>query len=91
MEFHVENDFRELNQSVAFIRKWNIGAEVVAPKLLILRPSFRLGANQGYIAAGTGFDFRFLKLEFATYAEEAGVFSRQRENRRIALNLSFGF
>lgn len=90
-EFHVENDFRELNQSVAFIRKWNIGAEVVAPKLLILRPSFRLGANQGYIAAGTSFDFRFLKLEFATYAEEAGVFSRQRENRRIALNLSFGF
>ncbi len=90
-EFHVANDFRELNQGVDFIKKWNVGAEAVAPKLWFFRPSVRIGANQGYLAAGTTLDFKAVKFEFATYGEEAGAVSRQKELRRLAFNLSFGF
>lgn len=91
-EFHFANDFRELNQSSGFMRKWNIGAEAFAPLLWgFFRPSVRIGGNQGYIAGGASLDFKYAKLEFATYGEEAGVASSQKQLRRIATNLSFGF
>lgn len=91
-QFHVANDFRELNQSNNFLNKWNIGAEVVAPRLWgFFTPSARIGGHQAYISAGAGLDFKYAKLEFATYGEEAGKFSHSKQLRRIAGNLSFGF
>lgn len=90
-EFHVANDFRELNQDSAFMKKWHIGAEAFAPKLGFFRPSFRIGGNQGYIGGGTTLDFKYAKLEFATYGEEAGVATSNKQLRRLAVNLSFGF
>lgn len=90
-EFHVANDFRELNQDTAFMKKWHIGAEAFAPKLGFFRPSFRIGGNQGYIGGGTTLDFKYAKLEFATYGEEAGVSTSSKQLRRLAVNLSFGF
>ena len=91
-QLHVANDFRELNQDSGFLQKWNIGAEIMGPRMAgFFTPSVRVGGNQGYIAAGTSLDFRFAKLEFATYGEEAGQFSTQKQVRRIASNISFGF
>ena len=55
------------------------------------RPSVRVGGNQGYISGGVSLDFKYAKLEFATYGEEAGKFTRQKQLRRLATNLSFGF
>lgn len=91
-QFHFTNDFRELNQSSSFMKKWNIGAEAVAPQFWgFFRPSIRIGGNQGYIAGGVTLDFKYAKLEFATYGEEAGLFTSQKQLRRLATNLSFGF
>lgn len=91
-QFHFANDFRELNQSSGFMKKWNIGAEAVGPKLWgFFRPSLRVGGNQGYITGGATLDFKYAKLEFATYGEEAGKFTTQKQLRRLAANLSFGF
>ena len=90
-EVHVANDFRQMNQDIGFLQMWNIGAEVFAPQLGFFRPSIRIGGNQGYITAGTSLDLRFFKLEFATYGEESGKFSSQKQLRRLAANLSFGF
>ncbi|QQR81530.1 MAG: hypothetical protein IPJ69_05290 [Deltaproteobacteria bacterium] len=90
-QFHIENDFREINQSKSFLNKWNIGAEVMAPRLAkFFQPSVRVGGNQGYLAAGASLDFRFFKLEFATYGQEAGTYSHSKQIRRIAGNISFG-
>jgi len=90
--FHVANDFRELNQDSPFLTKWHIGAEAVAPKIWkIFRPSFRVGGNQAYISGGASLDFKYAKLEFATYAEDVGKVIREKPLRRIAANLSFGF
>lgn len=91
-QFHVASDFRELNQNTSFIKKWNIGAEAMGPRYWrFFTPSIRIGGHQGYIAGGASLDFRYAKLEFATYGEEEGTVSRQKENRRVAVNLSFGF
>lgn len=91
-QLNFANDFRELNQSSSFLKKWNIGAEAVGPLFWnFFRPSVRIGGNQGYFAAGTSLDFKFVKLEFATYGEEAGKFTTQKQLRRLAVNLSFGF
>ncbi len=91
-QLHFANDFRELNQNSHILKKWSIGAEVMAPQLWgFFTPSFRIGGNQGYIAAGTSLDFKYAKLEFATYAEDAGRFGSTKQLRRLAANLAFGF
>lgn len=89
---HFANDIRELNQSTTFIKKWGLGVEVVPPwQWKYFKPAVQLGGHQGYITAGTTLDFKYGKLEFSTYGEEAGVSSRQKQLRRLALNMSFGF
>ncbi|MBI3540534.1 MAG: hypothetical protein HY073_00015 [Deltaproteobacteria bacterium] len=91
-QFHIANDLRELNTDSDFMAKWNIGAEVVAPTMLgFFTPSVRVGGNQGYISTGASFDFRFFKLEGSYYGEEVGKFTSQKQLRRVAANISFGF
>lgn len=91
-QLHFANDFRELTQSSGFLKKWNIGAEAVGPQFWgFFRPSIRVGGNEGYITGGASLDFKYAKLEFATYGEEAGKFTTQKQLRRLAVNLSFGF
>jgi hypothetical protein len=89
-QFRFDNDFRQLNQTTDFINKWNIGAEVVGPRMLgFFTPAIRVGGDQGYITGGVTLDFRFMKLEFATYGEDAGQFGREKELRRLAANVTF--
>lgn len=79
-------DVRDLNQDKDFFTKLNIGAEVKFPKILALRA----GLSQGYLAAGIGVDLWIVNVDFATYAEEVGQFSREDGNRRYALSLNMG-
>lgn len=84
-------DIREINQPSTFPKKLFFGYELGGPKFGIVRPSFRVGANQLYFAGGFGLDFKYAKLEFATYGEETGLATRVKQSRRLATNLSFGF
>lgn len=85
-------DFRELNQSSTFPKKIYFGTELQFPQYWgFFRPAVRAGANQLYFTGGLTLDFKYAKLEFATYGEDAGKYTRQKQLRRIAGNLSFGF
>lgn len=90
-ENHFALDIREINQSTSLAKKLELGYELMMPKFWIVRPSVRIGAHQLYIAGGMSLDFRFFKLEAVTYGEETGLATRQKESRRVAANLSFGF
>ncbi len=90
-ELSIENDFRQLNQSQEFILKYNVGAEMLGPLMKkFFRPSFRVGGNQGYITGGLTMDFKYVRLDFATYGEEVGQTTREGQNRRLVGNISFG-
>ena len=78
-------DVRDINRNSDFISKFHLGVEVILPIIA----SARLGMTQGYFAAGVGLDLWIVNIDFATYAEETGAFSRQGSNRRYALNLNF--
>ncbi len=88
---HFAMDIREMNQPTSFPKKLFLGYELVMPKFLIVRPSFRVGASQLYFTTGATFDLRFFKLEAAYYGEEVGRFTRQGRSNRLAANISFGF
>jgi hypothetical protein len=90
-ESHLAIDIREINQSTSLAKKLFLGYELMAPKVLFFRPSFRVGANQVYFAGGVTLDFRILKVEAAYYGEEIGQFTRQGRSNRVAANLSLGF
>lgn len=86
MDTTFEMDFRNLNHESSFLRKFHIGGEFRFPKILALR----MGFNQGYIAGGMTLDFRYFIFDFATYAEEAGVYGVRYGGRRLAATLNFG-
>ena len=89
-QLHFAFDVRDLNQSSSFVKKVNFGTEFQFPRYLgFFKPAVRVGANQLYFSGGVTLDFRYAKLEFATYGEEAAQFSRQKQTRRIAFNLGF--
>jgi hypothetical protein len=80
-------DFRNLNQDGDFLSHFNIGGEATFFKML----SARAGFNQGYVTGGVGVDIGFIRFDFATYAEEVGIHSRQGSDRRYAFSFSGGF
>ncbi|MDO8461950.1 MAG: hypothetical protein Q7S98_03705 [Deltaproteobacteria bacterium] len=88
---HFAVDFRELNQSSTFMKKLNIGYEVEMPKWGFFHSAVRAGANQGYWTVGATADLKYGKLEVATYGQELGFATREKESRRYAMNLIFGF
>jgi len=81
-----EVDIRRLNQSSGFGNKFNLGVEFRFPKIL----SLRTGLGQGYISGGLSADFKYFILDFATYAEESGIFGSKQGDRRLAVTLNFG-
>ncbi|MDO8644762.1 MAG: hypothetical protein Q7S00_07365 [bacterium] len=88
---HLAVDFRELNQSSTFIKKLAVGYEIEMPPAGFFHSAVRIGANKGYVTGGFTADLKYFKLEGATYGEEMGTFSRQKEARRFAFNMQFGF
>ena len=53
------------------------------------RITLRAGINQGYLAAGLGFDLAVLDLDLATTGEELSLNAGGYEDRRFALRLGF--
>lgn len=86
-------DVRDLDRRSDFLNKLHVGYELTWPEISkILRSvAVRLGMDQGYIAGGLGLDFKYFKLNFATYGREVGERTRQKESRIIGLQLAAGF
>lgn len=70
-----------------FFRRLHMGAESWLGKRLALR----LGLYQGYVSAGATLNLWILKLDYANYAEEVGVYAGQRVDRRNVVQLSLGW
>ena len=73
--------------STDFYKRFHLGAEARFPAILAVR----IGLNQGYLTGGVSADFAFIKLGFATYAEELGAYAGQRADRRYDAQISVGF
>jgi hypothetical protein len=86
-------DFRDLEHTTDFIAKFHAGYEVTWPEISkILRSvSARIGVSQGYFAGGVGLDFKYAKLNFASWGREIGENTRQKESRMFGFQLAAGF
>jgi len=78
-------DVRALNRETPFLSKLHVGLESRLPWIL----SVRGGLSQGYLAAGLGLDFKFVKIDGAIYSQEVGQSIREQGDTRYAVNLSF--
>ncbi len=84
-------DFRELNRGMAFLNKFHFGVEAKFPEVIKTNFSLRAGCNQGYPAAGLSAEWAPVTLNFAFYAEEAGMYDHSKATYRYATGLSFDF
>jgi hypothetical protein len=84
-------DYMDLTQSLEedndFAKRLHMGLELKTPFFV----SVRTGVNQGYFTAGITADFRFLRLDFATYTEEVGAFAGQRSDQRYVGQITIGW
>ena len=72
------------NTNGSIFRTLHIGTEAKWKFLAI-----RGGINQGYFAAGLGFDFGFFCMDASTYGEEMGLNVGSFEDRRYAIDFGF--
>jgi hypothetical protein len=87
-------DVRDIDHKTDFLTKLHGGYELMWPditKHIIRTASLRVGAHQGYISGGAGLDFRFFKLNVATYGREIGQKTRQKDSRMLGAQLVAGF
>lgn len=85
-------DFREINQEKDILNKFHLGTEVRFPTLVkFIKPSIRLGCNQGYLATGFGIQFIVWRyqpiINFAYYGEESGKYGHRGANYRLAAEI----
>ncbi|MBF0104976.1 MAG: hypothetical protein HQM16_06575 [Deltaproteobacteria bacterium] len=86
-------DIREIDSRTDFLNKFHAGYELTWPEISkILRSvSVRVGASQAYPTAGVGFDFKYFKLNFATYGREIASRTIQKQSRMLNVQLAAGF
>jgi hypothetical protein len=68
-------------------KRLHLGLEAAYGRIL----SVRTGLYQGYLSLGTAIDFRALRVDYATYAEEIGSSAGDRGDRRHVLVATFGW
>ena len=68
-------------------KRLHFGVEGRLAKIL----SLRAGLYQGYTSFGATVDFKLLKIDYATYAEEIGAAAGDSEDRRHAVQVSLGW
>jgi hypothetical protein len=68
-------------------KRLHLGVELKTPFFV----SVRTGFNQGYWSAGATLDFRAVRLDFATYAEEVGAYAGQRKDQRYIGQITIGW
>lgn len=86
-------DLRDLDHRGDFLTKFHVGYELTWPEISkILRSvSVRVGVNQIYVTGGVGFDFKYFKMDLATYGREIGARTIQKQSRMFTASLSAGF
>lgn len=86
-------DFRDLDHQTDVLNKFHAGYEVTWPEIskVLRSASVRVGVNQGYITAGFGLDFKYFKLNAATYGREIAEFTTQKQSRMFGFQLAAGF
>jgi hypothetical protein len=86
-------DVRDLEYRTDFITKLHAGYELTWPEIskILRSASVRLGVSQGYFAAGFGVDFKYFKLNAATYGREIAEKTYQKQSRMFAFQLAAGF
>ena len=87
-------DVRDLEYQSDIINKLHAGFELSLPEISKVLRSFavRVGLNQGYFAAGFGLDFKYFKLNAATWGREvAERSSYQKQSRMYGVQFAAGF
>jgi hypothetical protein len=86
-------DMRDLEAKTDFTTKFHMGYELTWPEISkILRSvSVRLGLNQAYISGGFGLDFKYFKMNAATWGREISERTFQKQSRMFGLQLAAGF
>ncbi|MBI5755959.1 MAG: hypothetical protein HZA12_03455 [Nitrospirae bacterium] len=75
-------------QDDSFGKRLHLGAEAGFLKNHII---LRAGLNQGYASLGVGIDVWAVKLTYANYKEEIGVYAGQDKDERQAIQLVIGW
>lgn len=70
----------------AIEKKLHFGVEAKIPVL-----SVRAGLNQGYYTVGASVDLKIIRFDVVSYGEEIGVYAGQKEDRRLAAQVSMGW
>lgn len=73
-------------RSGSFWKHVNLGVEMPMGRIFALRTGFR----QGNFTLGLGLNLKYMKLDFAWYAEELGTKVGTNSERRLGLRLAFG-
>lgn len=86
-------DFRNLERRQDFFYRVHAGTEWTLPEIgKVLRSfSIRAGLSQAYPAAGLGFDFKYFKLNLATYGKEIASRTIQKQSRIFMAQFAAGF
>jgi hypothetical protein len=79
--------FMNLEEDNDIGKRLHLGLELKMPVFF----SVRAGLNQGYWSAGASLDFRLVRIDFASYAEEVGAYAGQREDRRYVGQITIGW
>ena len=93
-EFRAGIDYMDLTENYSTgdtIKKVRAGVELSIIDTSIITFKVAGGLYQGYYTAGTTLRLTVLQIGFATYAEELGAYSGEREDRRYIVNLSVGW
>jgi hypothetical protein len=80
-------DFKHATMGTEQIgKRLHTGVEIQLPIL-----SLRAGLNQGYYTLGLGFDFKYFRLDAATYGVELDTYPGQLEDRRYIAQITIDF
>lgn len=82
MDVTVGADLQNLTQVDAFSNKFHFGLELGVPFLKLWG-----GLNQGYFTYGMGVEFWLARISFSSYSEELGYRFKQRQNKRVLLQI----
>ncbi len=87
-------DYIDLTQAYAdssLVKRTRLGADLHVWDNWFSTLGLQVGLYQGHMSAGLDFRTTFLRLSYATYAEELGAYSGQDADRRHMVNIALGW
>lgn len=82
-DYRIAIDLHPMNNSMEFLRKLHIGAEISLPVI-----DFFVGYGSGYLSYGLQFNLWFMKVIGGLYGIEVGSTYREQEAQRAIIQLS---